>query len=86
MHYFKNTQNWVRKTNENIYYTQEYVKKCETKDDVSMFPVHKHRHIVSLVPKHSIETCNQDLFAFVNETLQMCADLQRRIDELENRA
>ena len=86
MVYFTNTNEWLRKTKENMIQKQEYNNKIRNNESTEMFNVIKRpRTGTYLVPKYNIANYDETLFTFINETSEMCTHLQNRVLELEKK-
>jgi len=86
MVYFTNTNDWLRKTKENIAQKQEYNNKIRNNESTEMFKtVKRARTGTYLVPKHDITNYDETLLTFINETSEMCTHLQNRVLELEKK-
>ena len=48
--HFKNTSEWIKKTEENKLHEQEYYRKVANKEDVSMFQTQRSRTTTILHP------------------------------------
>ena len=84
--HFKNTTEWIQKTQENKLHEQEYYKRLSNNEDVSMFKVNKRpRSAAVLVPIHSISQYDATLYKFILETTQTIQKLNERIAELEKK-
>jgi hypothetical protein len=84
--HFKNTSEWLRKTQENKLHEQEYYRRLSNKEDVSMFKTQRNRTRTVLFPKHNILRCDDTLYQFIVETTQTIEKLNERIAELEKSA
>jgi len=92
MYHFKNTNEWMNKTRENVSYKQEYIQKRANNGDTSMFKTVKHpRSTTRLILPHKISTFDPILTTFIYETSDMCTDLtntivvlKEKIQKLEN--
>ena len=86
MVYFTNTNDWLRKTKENIAQNQEYNNKIRNNESTEMFKTIKRARTGRyLVPKYDITTYDETLLTFINETSEMCTHLQNRVLELEKK-
>ena len=84
--HFKNTSEWIKKTEENKLHEQEYRRKIANNEDVSMFNiVKKPRTANLLVPIHNIKKYDDTLYNFILETTQTIEKLNERIAELEKK-
>jgi len=84
--HFKNTSEWIQKTQENKLHEQEYYKRLSNNEDVSMFNViKKPRTAKMLVPIHHIPQYDATLYKFILETTQTIEKLNERIAELEKK-
>ena len=83
--HFKNTSEWIQKTQENKLHEQEYYEKLANKEDVSMFKTKRNRTSTTLYPKHNIMKYDDTLYQFIMETTQTIEKLNERIIELEKK-
>ena len=86
MVYFTNTNEWLRKTKENMSQKKEYNNKIRNNESIEAFKtVKRARTGTYLVPKYEIKEYDETLFTFIKETCEMCTHLQNRVLELENK-
>jgi hypothetical protein len=86
MSYFTNTNEWIRKTKENMSEEQEYKNKLANNESISMFKTEKRaRTGRRLIPKHDITRLDNTLYTFIEESSIMCTRLHDRITELEDK-
>ena len=83
--HFKNTSEWLRKTQENKLHEEEYYKRLSNNEDVSMFKTQRNRTRNTLLPKHHILKCDDTLYQFIVETTQTIEKLNERVAELEKK-
>ena len=83
--HFKNTNEWIQKTNENKQNERAYYAKLKNNDDSSMFNVRKNRTSKTVVPIHNVEKYDDTLYNFILETTQTIEKLNERIAELEKK-
>jgi len=83
--HFKNTNEWIQKTNENKENERTYYAKLKNNEDISMFNVRKNRTSKTVVPIHNVEKYDDTLYNFILETTQTIEKLNERIAELEKK-
>ena len=83
--HFKNTSEWIKKTEENKLHEQEYRRKITNNEDVSMFQTQRSRTSTILHPKHKVAKLDDTLHQFIIETTQTIEKLNERIAELEKK-
>jgi hypothetical protein len=82
---FESTNNWIKKTHENMCNEEKYLKKIENNEDTSSFNVKQSRATKSLIPIHNIPKYDATLHNFIIETTQTIYKLNERIAELEEK-
>lgn len=82
---FENTNNWIKKTHENMCHEKEYRKKIENKEDTSSFNVRRNRTSKNLIPIHDIPKYDATIHNFIIETTQTIFELNTKIVELEEK-
>ena len=82
---FESTNNWIKKTHENMCNEEKYLKKIENNEDTSSFNVKKIRATKSLIPINNIPKYDDTLHNFIIETTQTIYKLNERIAELEKK-
>ena len=82
---FKNTNDWIKKTHENMCHEKEYRKKIENKEDTSSFNVRQCRIPKMLIPIYDIPKYDATIHNFIIETTQTIFKLNEKIAELEEK-
>ena len=68
MSHLQKTNDWVRKTQENIAQEEEYKKKVANKENISMFKVERRARTSNrLVPIHDVSTYDNTIYNFIND-------------------
>tara|TARA_B110000285_G_scaffold223777_1_gene279750 strand:+ start:1169 stop:1459 length:291 start_codon:yes stop_codon:yes gene_type:complete len=81
----KHTDDWIRKTNENMNEFIEFEHKKTSNEDISMHNTTQNRRgKLSLCPKHNVEMIHSEtILHFIYETKATIDNLTMRISELE---
>lgn len=82
---FKNTNEWIQKTNENKENEKAYYAKLKNNEDTSMFNVKTSRTSKTVIPIHNVQKYDDTLYNFIIETTQTISKLNERILELEKK-
>ena len=82
---FSSTNDWIKKTHENMCNEAEYIKKNDNQEDTSSFNVKRSRATKTLIPIHNIPKYDAILHNFIIETTQTIFKLNERIAELEEK-
>lgn len=83
---FQHTDEWIRKTRENMDEEGAYKTALANNESTESFNIEKKpRSGNKLILKHNIPKYDETLFRFINETSQTISQLHNRILELETK-